>query len=63
MADWVVGIAALLRSLADAIGRHVPAGAVLHADDTTEPVLERGPYGPGPDGCGQRWARSGRSLL
>ncbi len=32
----------LLTPLAEAIGRHVRAGAVLHADDTTVPVLAPG---------------------
>ena len=29
----------LLSPLAEAIGRHIRAGAALHADDTTVPVL------------------------
>jgi transposase len=32
----------LLTPLAEAIGRHVRAGALLHADDTTVPVLAPG---------------------
>ena len=42
LADWVGSMAGLTRPLSDAIGRHVCAGAVLHADDTTVPVLEPG---------------------
>jgi transposase len=53
MADWVGSMAALVRPLAEAIGRHVRAGAVLHADDTTVPVLEPG---RGRTRTGRLWA-------
>jgi transposase len=39
LADWVGQAVFLLAPLAEAIGRHVRAGAALHADDTTVPVL------------------------
>ena len=39
LADWVGQCSALLRPLHDALGRHVVAGATLHADDTPVPVL------------------------
>ena len=42
MADWMGGTAALLRPLVEAIRRHVCDGPVLHADDTTVPVLAPG---------------------
>jgi transposase len=42
MAEWIGRTAALLSPLTEAIGRHVCAGPVLHADDTTVPVLEPG---------------------
>lgn len=42
LADWVGKAAALMAPLAGAIGRHVLAGAVLHADDTPVPVLDPG---------------------
>jgi transposase len=42
LADWVGHAAFLLAPLAEAIGRHVRAGASLHADDTTVPVLAPG---------------------
>jgi transposase len=42
MADWMGSAAALLRPLVEAIRRHVCAGPVLHADDTTVPVLAPG---------------------
>ncbi len=42
LADWVGQAEFLLAPLAEAIGRHVRAGAVLHADDTTVPVLAPG---------------------
>ena len=42
LADWVGQSAALLASLAEAITRHVKAGAALHADDTPVPVLDPG---------------------
>ncbi len=43
----------LLMPLAEAIGRHVRAGAVLHADDTTVPVLAPG---LGKTATGRLWA-------
>ena len=42
LADWVGQCAALLRPLVEALGRHVTAGTVLHADDTPVPVLAPG---------------------
>lgn len=42
LAGWVGQAAFLLAPLAEAIGRHIRAGAVLHADDTTVPVLAPG---------------------
>jgi transposase len=42
LADWVGQAVFLLTPLAEAIGRHIRAGAVLHADDTTVPVLAPG---------------------
>jgi len=42
LAGWVGHAAFLLAPLAEAIGRHVRAGAALHADDTTVPVLDPG---------------------
>ena len=42
LADWVGKAEFLLAPLAEAIGRHVRAGCVLHADDTTVPVLAPG---------------------
>jgi transposase len=42
LADWVGKAAVMLAPLADAIARHVCAGPVLHADDTTVPVLAPG---------------------
>src|SRR5450631_3127486 len=42
MAEWMGRIAALLSPLTEAIGRHVCAGPVLHADDTTVQVLAPG---------------------
>jgi transposase len=42
MADWVGCMAALLDPLVAAIGKHVCAGEVLHADDTTVKVLAPG---------------------
>jgi transposase len=42
LADWVGQAEFLLSPLAEAIGRHVRAGSVLHADDTTVPVLSPG---------------------
>ena len=42
LADWVRKAEFLLAPLAEMIGRHVSAGAALHADDTTVPVLAPG---------------------
>ena len=42
MADWMGSVAALLRPLVEAVRQHVCAGPVLHADDTTVPVLAPG---------------------
>ncbi|CAH2606032.1 transposase (plasmid) [Rhodovastum atsumiense] len=42
LADWVGQAEFLLSPLAEAIGCHVRAGSVLHADDTTVPVLAPG---------------------
>jgi transposase len=42
MAEWMGRIAALLSPLVEAIGRHVCAGPVMHADDTTVQVLAPG---------------------
>lgn len=42
LADWVGQAVFLLSPLAEAIGRHIRAGAALHADDTTVPVLAPG---------------------
>ena len=42
MADWVGKSTALLEPLAEAIGRHVRAGAAIHADDTPVSVLAPG---------------------
>ncbi len=42
LADMVGQSARLLRPLVDALGRHVMAGARVHADDTVVPVLEPG---------------------
>jgi len=53
MADWIGRTAALLSPLTEAIGRHVCAGPVLHADDTTVPVLEPG---RGRTRTGRLWA-------
>jgi len=53
MAEWMGRTAALLDPLTEAIGRHVRAGMVLHADDTTVPVLEPG---RGQTRTGRLWA-------
>ena len=53
MAEWMGRTAALLYPLTEAIGRHVRAGTVLHADDTTVPVLEPG---RGRTRTGRLWA-------
>ena len=42
LADWVGQAVFLLSPLAEAIGRHIRAGATLHVDDTTVPVLAPG---------------------
>ncbi len=42
LADWVGQAVFLLTPLAEAIGRHIRAGAALHVDDTTVPVLAPG---------------------
>ncbi|MFL5334343.1 MAG: IS66 family transposase, partial [Geminicoccaceae bacterium] len=42
LADWVGSAVFLLTPLAEAIGRHIRAGAALHADDTPVPVLSPG---------------------
>jgi transposase len=42
LADWVGQAVFLLTPLAEAIARHIRAGQVLHADDTTVPVLAPG---------------------
>ena len=42
LAGWIGQAAFLLTPLAEAIGRHIRAGAALHADDTTVPVLAPG---------------------
>jgi transposase len=53
LADWVGRMAALLDPLVQAIGRHVRAGPVLHADDTTVEVLAPG---QGRTRIGRLWA-------
>jgi transposase len=53
LADRVGRMAALLDPLVQAIGRHVCAGSVLHADDTTVEVLASG---QGRTGIGRLWA-------
>jgi transposase len=42
MAGWVGHMAALLEPLSERIARHVRAGAAIHADDTSVPVLDPG---------------------
>jgi len=42
LAEWVGHMAFLLAPLAEAIGKHVRTGAILHADDTPVPVLDPG---------------------
>jgi transposase len=42
LAQWVGQMAFLLAPLAEAIGQHVRAGPVIHADDTPVPVLDPG---------------------
>jgi transposase len=53
LADWVGRAAWLVQPLVDAIGLYVCAGLVLHADDTTVPVLEPG---RGRTRTGRLWA-------
>jgi transposase len=53
MADWMGKVVFLLTPLAEAIGRHIRAGEVLHADDTTVPVLSPG---LGRTATGRLWA-------
>ena len=53
LADWVGSMAGLLAPLVEAVGRHVLAGSVLHADDTT--VQVRAP-GTGRTKTGRLWA-------
>jgi transposase len=53
MAGWVGQAEFLLAPLAEAIGKHVRAGCVLHADDTTVPVLAPG---EGKTKTGRLWA-------
>ena len=53
LADWVCSMAALLDPLVAAVGQHVCAGAVLHADDTTVKVLAPG---AGRTKTGRLWA-------
>ena len=53
MAEWMGRLAFLLRPLADRIGERVRAGASLHADDTTVPVLDPG---RGETKTGRLWA-------
>lgn len=52
LADWVGQAVFLLSPSAEEIGGHVRAGAVLHADDTTVPVLAPG---PGKTRTGRLW--------
>jgi transposase len=53
MAGWVGCMAALLDPLVAAVGKHVCAGEVLHADDTTVKVLAPG---QGRTKTGRLWA-------
>lgn len=53
LADWVGRSAWLLEPLVEAIGRHVLAGAAIHADDTPVPVLDPG---RGRTKTGRLWA-------
>src|SRR3954449_7963835 len=63
LADWIGAAVFLLAPLAEAIGRHIRAGQVLHADDTTVPVLAPGlgKAGAGGRGVMVRDERSGGS--
>ena len=56
LADWV-GSAVFLRPLAEAIGRHIRAGVMLHADDTPVPALSPGWARPIRGGFGRSWPR------
>ena len=62
LADWVGRSVFLLAPLAEAVGRHVRAGQVLHADDTTVPVLAPGTGKTRPAGCGWSSGTNVRSL-
>lgn len=42
LSDWVGQSLALMKPLAEAIGKHVRTGAAIHADDTHVPVLSPG---------------------
>jgi transposase len=53
LADWVGQMANLLEPLATALERHVKAGATIHVDDTTVPVLKPG---SGKTTTGRLWA-------
>jgi transposase len=53
MADWLGKSSALLNPLVEAIGDHVFAGAAIHTDDTTVPVLDPG---RGKTKTGRMWA-------
>ncbi len=54
LADWVARSSALLEPLAEAIGRHVMAGAAIHGDDTPVNVLAPG-TGTGKTKTGRLW--------
>ncbi len=53
LADWVGQTSSLLSPLAEALARHVLAGAKIHADDTPVPVLAPG---AGRTKTGRLWA-------
>src|SRR5690606_18637156 len=53
LADWVGQTSSLLSPLAEALARHVLAGAKVHADDTPVPVLAPG---AGRTKTGRLWA-------
>src|SRR5690606_14644048 len=53
LADWVGQTSSLLSPLAEALARHVLAGAKIHADDTPVPVLTPG---AGRTKTGRLWA-------
>lgn len=42
MGDWVAQTAALMKPLAEAVGKHVRAGETIHSDDTPVPVQAPG---------------------